>query len=633
MAAIQLAPSAAPHGSLAARQKSTSDSAAAPGAFFALLSEVDAQSVNGIELLVPKRGELKKVGEAVDGADIFAATDGSGLSRALPGAQAGSGVGDTALLSSLSGASNDPVSAATASLSTIPLEVAASQGANANVALEVKATGGMLDGRTVGRNERSLGASAAPSTTATSVPLKAATVVASSTRNLSHQSGDARLSVAASDAAQTGFAVPAAMSEGVGSGVSLQNLSAVGPESSGARPISFQGNGALSSSAAGFAGVPPEPSSVAAPASNFGRIDPGSASVQDGSVATVFPAGSTRARLGAGSQAAGVPFAALGGSGVVTPSSLFAQLATQSSTEDAWTGAGLVAQTARIDGANTTLSEKGGALSEARPSFASRATSLKAAEKMRPVGQMAYAVGLQPSQVPTTSGGTTLRDVRSTAEIVSLQAEQHKTSEVGRAGADGALGISEPQLPLPAAASGWAPDIHRERTSFARDRLGSGSAVIGQGLGDFRASNLLDASPGQVEGTPASPEEAVADQVTYWMSENLKNAELTVDYAGQPVEVRVSLTGNEAHVAFRSDQAQTRELLDAKMDQLRELLHDQGLVLSGTSVDAGTSGQSDDASGRSTRDGTRAVSGQPAAKGPQPIERRILTSSSVDLYV
>lgn len=619
MAAIQLAPFAAPHGSLAARQKSTSDSAAAPGAFFALLSEVDSQSVDGIEMLVPKRGERKNGGEASDEADIFAATDGSGLSLALPGAQTGnSGGGDTVLLPSLSGACNGAMSATTASLSTIPLEVASVQGADTNVALRAKSALGMLDGRPLGRNGHSLGAASAE---------------APSTRGMSHQPGEARLSAAASDAAQAGFAVPAEMPEGVGSGVSLQNPPAVGAVSNGARSASFQGNGAPGPSAAVFAGVRPEPGSVAAPASNFGLADPGLASIQGGSVATVFPAGSTGARLGAGPQTGGAPFAAPGGSGVATSSGRSAQLATQPSTEGAWTGAGLVAQTAKIDGANAPLSEKGGAVSESRPALASHATSSKSAEKMRPFSQMAHAVGLPPSQAPTTSGWTTLRDMRSAAEIVSLQAEQHKTSDVGRVGADGILRISESQMPLTTVASGWTTDIHRERTSLARDRLESGSAVIGQGQGDFRASNPLDVSSGQAEGMLPSPEDAVADQVTYWMGENLKNAEVTIDYAGQPVEVRVSLTGNEAHVAFRSDQAQTRELLDAKMDQLRELLQDQGLVLSGTSVDAGTSGQSGDAGGGSNPDGTRAVSGQPAGEAPQPIERRILTSSSVDLYV
>ncbi|MHB1114986.1 MAG: flagellar hook-length control protein FliK, partial [Acidovorax defluvii] len=49
-------------------------------------------------------------------------------------------------------------------------------------------------------------------------------------------------------------------------------------------------------------------------------------------------------------------------------------------------------------------------------------------------------------------------------------------------------------------------------------------------------------------------------------------------------QVTVSLSGSEAHVTFRSDQAHTRELLDSSMSQLRDLLRDEGLVLSGTTV-------------------------------------------------
>ncbi|AVO43191.1 flagellar hook-length control protein FliK [Simplicispira suum] len=136
-----------------------------------------------------------------------------------------------------------------------------------------------------------------------------------------------------------------------------------------------------------------------------------------------------------------------------------------------------------------------------------------------------------------------------------------------------------------------------------------------------------------MDGAALSPEDAITEQVTYWLGENLKNAELTVDHAGQPIDVRVSLTGNEAHVAFRSDRAQTRELLDASMDQLRELLHGEGLVLSGMSVDAQAAGQqgesgSDRSPGRERTEEVSVSVGEPLMP-----TRRILTDRSVDLFV
>ena len=83
---------------------------------------------------------------------------------------------------------------------------------------------------------------------------------------------------------------------------------------------------------------------------------------------------------------------------------------------------------------------------------------------------------------------------------------------------------------------------------------------------------------------PFSAEEALAEQVTYWVNQKVQSAEMTVSRDGQPVEVSVTLSGNEAQVAFRSDQEQTRQLLDASMAQLSEMLRGQGLVLSGASV-------------------------------------------------
>ena len=103
---------------------------------------------------------------------------------------------------------------------------------------------------------------------------------------------------------------------------------------------------------------------------------------------------------------------------------------------------------------------------------------------------------------------------------------------------------------------------------------------------------------------PMGAEEQVADQVTYWVNQKTQSAEMTLNRDGQPVEVSVSLSGNEAHVSFRSDQAETRALLDQSMAQLSDLLRGEGLVLSGMSV--GTSAQGDG--------GSNGGSGQPGSR-------------------
>ncbi len=132
-------------------------------------------------------------------------------------------------------------------------------------------------------------------------------------------------------------------------------------------------------------------------------------------------------------------------------------------------------------------------------------------------------------------------------------------------------------------------------------------------------------------------EEQVAEQVAYWVNQKTQNAEVTLQRDGHPVEVSVSLSGNEAHVSFRSDQQQTRELLDQSMAQLSDLLCSEGLVLSGMSV--GTSAR-DSTGGRETgqqrpREGARqaqVVSAVPAgatslARGGGALD------SAVDIFV
>ena len=137
--------------------------------------------------------------------------------------------------------------------------------------------------------------------------------------------------------------------------------------------------------------------------------------------------------------------------------------------------------------------------------------------------------------------------------------------------------------------------------------------------------------------TQVGAEEHVTDQVAYWVNQKTQNAELTLDRDGQPVEVSVSLSGNEAHVTFRSDQSETRDLLDRSMAPLSDLLRSEGLVLSGMSV--GTSARdgagANDAGQSRNRDGARqaqVVSSAPVGTDTEP---RVggATDRAVDVFV
>lgn len=116
-------------------------------------------------------------------------------------------------------------------------------------------------------------------------------------------------------------------------------------------------------------------------------------------------------------------------------------------------------------------------------------------------------------------------------------------------------------------------------------------AAVGGAEQVFEPGALVpDGSGVAADATQQAADEQMAEQVAFWINQNNQSAEMTLDRDGQPVQVRVSVSGNEAHVVFRSDQVQTREALDASMAQLRELLQNQGLVLAGATVDSSASG-------------------------------------------
>lgn len=188
----------------------------------------------------------------------------------------------------------------------------------------------------------------------------------------------------------------------------------------------------------------------------------------------------------------------------------------------------------------------------------------------------------------------------------------------------------------------------------AMPSLRGGDAGAGGRPGDAQAGGSLwaeahagaqplERSPvdgGDMFAYPGEPgmQEQVADQVAYWVNQKTQNAELTLDRDGQPVEVSVSLSGNEAHVSFRSDQPQTRALLDQSMAQLGELLRSEGLVLSGMSVGtSSTEGRAPASDGGQPRhrEGARRTQVTAAVSAGVPSLPRGggITDRSVDIFV
>lgn len=136
-------------------------------------------------------------------------------------------------------------------------------------------------------------------------------------------------------------------------------------------------------------------------------------------------------------------------------------------------------------------------------------------------------------------------------------------------------------------------------------------------------------------GVGMPPEVAVAEQVNYWIQRDVQKAEITLDsLGGSPVQVNISLQGNEALVEFRTDLPQAQQVLEGSMTHLRELLGNEGLVLSGMSV--GSSG-ADNAASQQQRDRQErrqaTVAVPQAAAVDAPVRPTRAAAGALDLFV
>lgn len=260
---------------------------------------------------------------------------------------------------------------------------------------------------------------------------------------------------------------------------------------------------------------------------------------------------------------------------------------------------GEVAQTSRMDSATETPTDTasaGGVLQR---------TKLDKHGAVMPAGLPAMKQWQQQgktlSTLQTRTESATTLGAQASAAL--LAADGTLSEQAARRGSEGganhggilAAGM-EPVGSIPLSSlAGLADMLGR---SSGQSRASSDGQKNAAGLAETKAvfevgTDIGQDMPGAVSDASASAlEDAVSEQVSYWLTENLKNAQLTVEHAGQPVHVQISLDGKQAHVAFRSDQLQTRELLDAHMHELRDLLQGEGLVLSGVSVDSQGAGKS-----------------------------------------
>lgn len=131
------------------------------------------------------------------------------------------------------------------------------------------------------------------------------------------------------------------------------------------------------------------------------------------------------------------------------------------------------------------------------------------------------------------------------------------------------------------------------------------------------------------------PDTPVAETVSYWAAQGVQNAELSLDGLGDgPVEVRISIDGDQTQVDFRSNQPDVRQALESASAQLKSMLSGEGLQLTGMSV--GTSNQGNTPSdGRQPRPAPR----QATVVSMEPVQAATVrpghpsVGRALDLYV
>ena len=315
----------------------------------------------------------------------------------------------------------------------------------------------------------------------------------------------------------------------------------------------------------------------------------------------------------------------------------------------------LVAETARMDSSALEPAQWGDP-SERRPGMGgpaarpgtapSAATALALAAQGQ--GRGARAVAANAAAAPGQATAHGALPAQTPAEATAMTARLE-----GAAGLAAALRSALDAQTLPAPAPAPAPASALATLAPAAASLGGDSAAGGRSAGQGAGAGAdlsQTAAQAQSESAPAVPgsdasaaqpesastPDAITEQMAYWATDSLQNAELTLAHDGRPVEVHVSLDGQQAHVAFRSDQSETRALLDAGTGQLRDLLGQEGLVLSGMSV--GSSSAQSDAPprplpGRSTaRKAAVAIAGGAAVVGEPLVRPGVLTQRKVDLF-
>ena len=128
--------------------------------------------------------------------------------------------------------------------------------------------------------------------------------------------------------------------------------------------------------------------------------------------------------------------------------------------------------------------------------------------------------------------------------------------------------------------------------------------VLSSGLsGAMSAAGVSDVGS---SGNAAQFQSVVAQEVAYYVSQDVRSAEMKLEgVGGGPVEVSINMQGQEAQVVFRTDELQTRAMLEGATAQLKDMLQQQGVVLTGVFVGSSGAGDGRQQQERRSHQGTR----------------------------
>ncbi len=151
----------------------------------------------------------------------------------------------------------------------------------------------------------------------------------------------------------------------------------------------------------------------------------------------------------------------------------------------------------------------------------------------------------------------------------------------------------------------------------------------------------VDAASAAASAGGAMLADRMTEQVSWWLAQKSQGAEVSLELApGQTVSFSVQVQGNEAQIAFRSDQPEVRQMLGQAAAQLKDLFGQEGLLLSGVTVDAQSAGMQQRGEGEGRPDARGVVRGvarlgAASASAPAPAVARapLPAGRALDLYV